>query len=98
MYNIILPLNNAGDVKKLFSSSLNSLFLPAMAANSLYKTGDIVNAIRNSITGRLYIETYVRNCQCQMNFTQKRQFKFFHFPLRSREAKCLGMRGLHEPL
>ena len=61
MCNIIPPLNNARDVKKLFSSSLNSLFLPAMVANSLYKTGDIVNAIRNSITSRLYIETYIRN-------------------------------------
>ncbi len=61
MNDIIPPLNNARDVKKLFSSSLNSLFSPAMAANSLYNAGDLVNAIRNSITRKLYIETYVRN-------------------------------------
>ena len=62
MTNKIIPkLNNVKTVKKFFSSSLKSLFSQNIKPQSRYVSGDIIRVIRNAISVKEYIETYVRN-------------------------------------
>ena len=55
----IPPINNVNAVKKFFSSSLKALF--PVKPQSSHSSGDIIHVIRNAISSREYIETYVRN-------------------------------------
>jgi hypothetical protein len=62
MTNKILPqLNNVNTVKKFFSSSLIGIFSSSIKPQSRYGSGDIIRVIRNAISSKEYIETYVRN-------------------------------------
>ena len=62
MTNKIIPkLNNVKTVKKFFSSSLKGLFSQNIKPQSRYGSGDIIRVIRNAISSKEYIETYVRN-------------------------------------
>ena len=62
MTNKILPqLNNVKTVKKFFSSSLKNIFSSSIKPQSRYVSGDIIRVIRNAISVKEYIETYVRN-------------------------------------
>ena len=58
---IILQLNNVKTVKKFFSSSLKNIFSSIIKPQSRYVSGDIIRVIRNTISSKEYIETYVRN-------------------------------------
>ena len=58
---ILSQLNNVKTVKKFFSSSLKSLFSQNIKPQSRYVSGDIIRVIRNAISVKEYIETYVRN-------------------------------------
>jgi hypothetical protein len=59
--NTIPQINNIKDVKKFFSSSLKNIFSSGVKPQSRYGSGDIISVIRNSISSKEYIETYVRN-------------------------------------
>ena len=48
-------------VKKFFSCSMANIFSDNIHIQSKYSSGDIVNTIRNAITNKMYIETYVKN-------------------------------------
>ena len=62
MTNKIIPqLNNVKTVKKFFSSSLKNIFSQNIKPQSRYGPGDIISVIRNAISSKEYIETYVRN-------------------------------------
>ena len=62
MTNKTLPqLNNVKTVKKFFSSSLIGIFSSSIKPQSRYGSGDIIRVIRNAISSKEYIETYVRN-------------------------------------
>ena len=43
------------------SSSLKNIFFPGIKPQSIYAPGDIIHVIRNAISSKEYIETYVRN-------------------------------------
>ncbi len=62
--NTIPQLYDIKDVKKFFSSSLKNIFSSNVKPQSKYSSGSIINVIRNSISSREYIETYVRNSSC----------------------------------
>ena len=62
--NTIPQINDIKDVKKFFSSSLKNIFSSNVNPQSIYSSGSIINVIRNSISLREYIETYVRNSNC----------------------------------
>ena len=65
MRNKTLPqFNNVKTVKKFFSCSLNNIFSSNVKPQSRYSSGNIISVIRNSISSREYIETYVRNSSC----------------------------------
>ena len=49
-----------GQQKKFFSSSLNNIF-PPDRPQCRYSSGDVVRVIRNAISDKEYVETYVRN-------------------------------------
>ncbi len=53
--------NDIKTVKKFFSSSLKNIFFPGIKPQSIYAPGDIIHVIRNAISVKEYIETYVRN-------------------------------------
>ena len=55
----ISKINNVNAVKKFFSSSLKDIF--PVKPQSSHSSGDIIHVIRNAISSREYIETYVRN-------------------------------------
>ena len=55
----IAQINNVIADKKFFSSSLKSIF--PVTPQSSYSSGDIIHVIRNAISSREYIETYVMN-------------------------------------
>ena len=59
--NTIPRINNIKDVKKFFSSSLKGLFSQNIKPQYRYGSGDIIRVIRNAISSKEYIETYVRN-------------------------------------
>ena len=59
--NTIPQVNDIKDVKKFFSSSLNSIFSHRIEPQSIYSSGNIIHVIRNAISVKEYIETYVRN-------------------------------------
>ena len=60
MRNKTIPqINNVNAVKKFFSSSLKDIF--PVKPQSSHSSGDIIHVIRNAISSREYIETYVRN-------------------------------------
>ena len=60
MRNKTIPqINNVIADKKFFSSSLKSIF--PVTPQSSYSSGDIIHVIRNAISSREYIETYVMN-------------------------------------
>ena len=59
--NTIPQINNVKTVKKFFSSSLKNIFSSGIKPQFIYSSGDIISVIRNSISSREYIETYVRN-------------------------------------
>ena len=62
MRNITLfQVNNVKTVKKFVSSSLKNIFSSNIKLQSRYGSGDIISVIRNSISSKEYIETYVRN-------------------------------------
>lgn len=57
----ILQFNDIKAVKKFFSFSLKNIFSSSIKPQSRYSSGDIISVIRNSISSKEYIETYVRN-------------------------------------
>ncbi len=62
MTNKTIPrINDIKDVKKFFSSSLKNIFSSSIKPQSRYGSGDIIRVIRNAISSKEYIETYVRN-------------------------------------
>ena len=65
MRNKTIPrINNVNTVKKFFSSSLKNIFSSNVRQQSKYSSGDIIHTIRNAISSKEYIETYVRNSNC----------------------------------
>ena len=62
--NTIPQINDIKDVKKFFSSSMKNIFSFGIKPQSRYSSGSIISVIRNSISSREYIETYVRNSNC----------------------------------
>ncbi len=58
----ILRINNVNAVKKFFCSSLKDIF--PVKPQSSHSSGDIIHVIRNAISSKEYIETYVRNTNC----------------------------------
>ena len=59
--NTIPRINDIKDVKKFFSSSLKNISYSSIKPQSRYVSGDIIRVIRNAISSKEYIETYVRN-------------------------------------
>jgi hypothetical protein len=55
------PIKNVKAAKKFFSSSLKEIFSPVMKPQSRYAPDDIIRVIRNAISVKEYVETYVRN-------------------------------------
>ena len=59
--NTIHHIDDIKDVKKFFSSSLRCIFSSGIKPQFRYRTGNIIHVIRNAISSKEYIETYVRN-------------------------------------
>ena len=60
MNNKTIPSQlNANMVKKFYSSQIYNIFSNNIHVQSRYNSGDIVNTVRNAITHKMYIETYV---------------------------------------
>ena len=62
--NTIPQINDIKDVKKFFSSSLKNIFSSNVKPQSRHSSGNIIRVIRNAISVKEYIETYVRNSIC----------------------------------
>jgi hypothetical protein len=56
------PDLNVNMVKKFFSCQICDIFSGNIHTQSKYSSGDIVNTLWNSTALKMYIETYVRNC------------------------------------
>ena len=52
---------SAKAVKEFFSHSLNDLFSARISVQSGYRAGDINGVLRNAITHKEYVETWIRN-------------------------------------
>ena len=57
-------INNVKAVKKFLSSSLKNIFSSKVNPQSRYSSWDIISVIRNAISSKEYIETYVSNSTC----------------------------------
>ncbi|KJE48524.1 hypothetical protein [Acidiplasma sp. MBA-1] len=57
-------IKNVKTVKKFFSSSAKNIFSLTVKQQSRYSSGNIIHTIRNAISSKEYIETYVRNSNC----------------------------------
>lgn len=59
-----LPINNVNTVKKYFPSSLKNKFSSNVKQQSGHSSGNIIHIVRNAISSKECIETYVRNNNC----------------------------------